>query len=70
MPLLPPLLTPLAVVRSHYPATNLQVIGVGFAGGTGTTEHQQLEDELEDVAKKLASDINLFGKMDGDGEAR
>ena len=33
-------------------------------------EHQQLEDEVEDVAKKLAGDIDLFGEMDGDGEAR
>ena len=33
-------------------------------------ETQQLEDEVEDAAKKLASDIDLFGKTDGDGEAR
>ena len=33
-------------------------------------EHQQLEDEVEDVAKKLAGDVGLFGEMDGDGEAR
>ena len=36
----------------------------------GEAEHQQLEDEVEDVVKKLASDIDLFGEMDGDGEAR
>jgi len=30
----------------------------------GTTKHQQLEDEVEDTAKKLA------GEMDSDGEAR
>ena len=33
-------------------------------------EHQQLEDEVEDVAKKLADDVDLFGEMDGDGEAQ
>ena len=50
----------LAVVQSHYPAIDLQAIGVGFARGMGTTEHQQLEDEVEDTVKKLA----------GDGKAR
>ena len=30
----------LMVVLSHYPATDLQEIGAGFAGGTGTMEHQ------------------------------
>ena len=59
-----------AVVRSHYPTIDLQAIGAGFTGGAGATEHQQLEDEVEDAAKKLAGDIDLFGEMDGDGEAR
>ena len=36
----------------------------------GEVETQQLEDELEDVAKKLARDIDLFGETDGDGGAR
>ena len=35
----------------------------------GKVEHQQLEDEVEDAAKKLAGDIDLFGEMEGDGEA-
>ena len=60
----------LAVVRSHYLATDLQAIGAGFAEGTSTTEHQQLEDEVEDAAKKLAGDIDLFSEMDSDGEAQ
>ena len=30
----------LTVVRSHYPAIDLQAIGVGFARGMGTMEHQ------------------------------
>ena len=58
------------MVRSHYPAIDLQAIGAGFAKGIGQAEHQQLEDEVEDVAKKLAGDINLFGETDGDEEAR
>ena len=60
----------LAVVRSHYPVINLQAIGAGFARGTGTMEYQQLEDEVEDAAKKLADDVDLFGEMDGDDQAK
>jgi len=58
------------VVRSHYPIIDLQAIGAGFVRGTGATEHQQLEDEMEDTAKKLAGDVDLFGKMDGDSQAQ
>ena len=57
----------LAVVRSHYPATDIQTIGGGFAEGLNGAKTQQLEDEVEEAAKKLASDIDLFGEMDGDG---
>ena len=60
----------LAVVRSHYQSIDLQAIGVGFAEGMGEAEIQQLEDEVEDTVKKLASDIDLFGETDGDGGAR
>ena len=60
----------LAVVRSHYLAVDLQAIGAGFARGMGEVEHQHLEDEVEDTTKKLASDIDLFGEKDGDGDAR
>ena len=59
----------LMVVWSHYPAIGLQAIGAGFTEGVGEVEHQQLEDEVEDAAKKLASDIDLFGETEGDGEA-
>ena len=30
----------LAMVRSHYPAVDLQAIGARFAGGMGEAEHQ------------------------------
>ena len=60
----------LAMVRSHYPATDLQAIGGGFAKGLSEEETQQLEDEVEDAAKKLAGDIDLFSKMDGSGRAQ
>ena len=51
----------LAVVWSHYPTIDLQVIGAGFARGTEAMEHQQMENEVEDAAKKLAGDVDLFG---------
>jgi len=46
------------------------VIGAGFVEGLSEAETQQLEDEVEDAAKKLAGDIDLFGETGGDGEAR
>ena len=55
----------LAVVRSHYPSIDLQSIRGGFAEGLSDVETQQLEDEVEDVAKTLAGDIDLFGETDG-----
>ena len=60
----------LAVVRCHYPAINLQAIGAGFARWTGATKQEQLKDEVEDAAKKLAGDVDLFGEVDGDGQAQ
>jgi len=60
----------LAVVQSHYQSIDLQAIGEGFVEGLSEVETQQLEDEVEDAAKKLASDIDLFGETSGDGEAR
>ena len=60
----------LVVVRSHYPATDLQAIGGGFAEGLSEAETQQLEDEVEDIVKKLAGDIDLFGEMDSNGRAQ
>ena len=58
----------LAVVQSHYPTIDLRVIGAGFARGTGATKQQELEDEVEDAAKRLAEDVNLFGKVDGESQ--
>ena len=60
----------LAVVRSHYPAINLRAIGARFARGTGATKQEQLKDEVEDAAKRLASDVDLFGEVDDDGQAQ
>ena len=60
----------LAMVRSHYLATDLQAIGGGFAEVLSEAETQQLEDEVEDAAKKLASDIDLFGEMDSNARAQ
>jgi len=60
----------LAVVRSHYPTIDLQSIGGGFAEGLSDADTQQLEDEVEDAAKKLAGDIDLFGETGGNVEAQ
>ena len=60
----------LAVVRSHYPTIDLQSIGGGFTEGLSDAETQQLEDEVEDAAKNLAGDIDLFGETDGNGGAQ
>ena len=60
----------LAVVWSHYPIIDIQAIGGGFAKGMGAMQHQQLEDEVEDVAKKLAGVIDMFGETDGHGGAQ
>lgn len=60
----------LAVVRSHYPTIDLQSIGGGFAKGLSDAGTQQLEDEVEDAAKMLASNIDLFGETDGNGRAQ
>ena len=57
----------LMVVRSHYPTIDLQSIGGGFAEGLSDADTQLLEDEVEDAAKMLAGDIDLFGETDGDG---
>ena len=58
----------LAVVRSHYPIINLLAIGAGFARGTSATKEEQLKNEVEDTAKRLASDVDLFSEVDGDGQ--
>ena len=58
------------MVWSHYPVIDLQAIGARFARGMGVMEHQQLGDEVEDAAKKLAGDIDLFGEMDSDDQAK
>ena len=60
----------LAVVWSHYSTTDLHAIGGGFTKGLSEAETQQLEDEVEDAAKMLAGDIDLFGEMDGNGGAQ
>ena len=60
----------LAVVWSHYPTIDLQAIGTEFAKGTSVTKQQQLEDEVEDEAKMLADDVDLFDEVDGDDQAQ
>ena len=52
------------------PYDNLQAIGAGFARGTGAMKQEQLKDVVEDTAKSLAGDVNLFGEVDGEGQAQ
>ena len=59
----------LAVVRSHYPSVDIQSIGGGFTDGLSDAQTQQLEDDVEDVAKILVGDIDLFGETETVGEA-
>ena len=35
----------------------------------GATKQEQLKDEVEDAAKSLAGDVDLFIKADGEGQA-
>ncbi|XP_066347710.1 uncharacterized protein [Miscanthus floridulus] len=57
-------------VSEEKKATDLEVIGGGYAEGLSEVETQRLEDEVEDVAKKLAGDIDLFRETDGSGKAQ
>ena len=59
----------LAVVCSHYPSIDIQSIGGGFADGLSDAQTQQLEDDVEDAAKMLIDDIDLFGETETVGEA-
>ena len=58
----------LAVVWSHYPTIDLQEIGARFSRGTSAMKQQEREDEVEDMAKRLARDVDLFGEVDGEGQ--
>ena len=60
----------LVVVQSHYPTINLRAIEAGFARGTSATKEEQLKDEVKDATKRLASDVDLFGEVDGDGRSQ
>ena len=34
------------------------------------TKEEQLKDGLEDTAKRLAGDVDLFGEVDGDSQVQ
>jgi len=59
----------LVVVQSHYQSVDLQAIGAELVEGLSEVETQQLEDAVEDAAKKVVGDIDLFGETSGNGEA-
>ncbi|XP_066392208.1 MAR-binding filament-like protein 1 [Miscanthus floridulus] len=59
--------------RQQHPNTVIQrckSIEGGFTEGLSDAETQQLEDEVEDATKMLASNIDLFRETDGSGEAQ
>ena len=33
-------------------------------------KEEQLKDEVEDAAKRLAGDVDLFGEVDGEGQTQ
>ena len=59
----------LVVVRSHYPSVDIQSIGGGFTDGLSDAQTQHLEDDVEDAAKMLVGDIDLFSETEAVGEA-
>ena len=36
----------------------------------GQMKQEQLKDEVEAAAKRLADDVDLFGEVDGEGQAQ
>ena len=58
----------LVVVWSHYPTINLRAIGARFIRGTSAMKEEQLKNEVEDAAKKLAGDVDLLSEVDGEGQ--
>ena len=58
----------MAIVQFHHPTIDLRAVGAGFARGTGATKQWELEDEVEDAAKRLAGDVDLFGEIDGESQ--
>ena len=52
-------LTPL---WSHYPLVDLRWVATGYAQGTDTEKIARLEDDAEELAKRLAKGVKLFGE--------
>ena len=58
----------LVVIRSHYPSVKPEVIMTGFTRGTSSAKITKLEDEAEEVATKLANDVDLFSEGGNNAE--
>ena len=54
----------LVVVRSVYPSVKLERIDGGFARNLSDEQITVLEEEVADLAIKLADDLDLFGDAD------
>ena len=52
----------LTQLRSHYPLVDLQWVAIEYAQGTNAEKIARLEDDEEELAKRLAKDVELFGE--------
>jgi len=52
----------LAQLKSHYPSVDLQRVATRYAQGTNADKITKLEDDVEEPAKRLAKDVELFGE--------
>ena len=54
----------LTQLKSHYPLMDLQRVATGYAQGTNVDKITNLEDDIEEPAKRLAEDVELFGEWE------
>ena len=54
----------LVQLRSHYPSVDLQRVATGYAQGMNAEKIARLEDEAEELAKRLAEDVELFVEVE------
>ena len=57
----------LVQLRSHYPSVDLQYVATRYAQGTNAEKIARLEDDVEEPAKRLAEDVELF--VEGESSA-
>ena len=50
----------LVQLKSHYPSVDLQWVATGYAQGTNTEKITRLEDNSEELAKRVVEDVELL----------